>query len=106
MATQKSFDSIVKLKNIVMSLLILVSVLFIPISPSLAAILPADAASNSSPVSSPVAVDSNLADALPSAPPSTELEPELNPKLRTCPAGCFYNSALAKCVHRLTGRPC
>ena len=103
MAKQKSFDSIVKLKNIVMSLLILVSVLFIPISPSLAAILPADAASNSS----PVAVDSNLADALPSA--STPTEPELNPGFKPeprCAPQCVYNSAIGRCVHRLTGRPC
>jgi hypothetical protein len=114
MTKLKSSNTIAKLKNIVMSLLILIFVLFISIPPSLAAILPTDSA----PHTSNIAVDSNLADTLPSVPTSTstepepepelELEPELefnpennpelfNPQLRRCKFGCRYDSSDGKC---------
>lgn len=97
-----------------MPLLILIFVLFISISPSIASILPTDAA----PHTSNMAVDSNLADAIPSASVSTsaepepELKPELKPepelKLETlkCKPWCKYDSAIGKCVSRIPPIPC
>jgi hypothetical protein len=105
MTKLKSSNTIVKLKNTVMSLLILIFVLFISIPPSLAAILPTDSA----PHTSNIAVDSNLADALSSVPTSTESEPELDTQFRPipiCGIGCRYDSSRGICVYRLTGRPC
>jgi len=105
MTKLKSSNTIAKLKNTIMSLLILIFVLFISIPPSLAAILPSDSA----PHTSNIAVDSNLADTLPSVPTSTESEPEpeleINPEINTelinpkplCSAGCRYDFREAKC---------
>jgi hypothetical protein len=108
MTKLKSSNIIVKLKNTVMFMLILIFLLFISIPPSLAAILPTDSALHTS----NIAVDSNLADTLPSVPTSTEPEPEpefnpeinpeinpelFNPQLRRCKFGCRYDSSDGKC---------
>ena len=98
MTKPKPSNTIVKFKNIVTSLLILIFVLFISISPSFASITPAPA--DNPPYKSNIVDNSNLADAVPSASASTESE------FQRCPAGCTWDSAEGVCKSRRTGEQC
>jgi len=103
MTKPKSSNAIAKLKHTIISLFILMFVLFISITPSLAAVLPAVAASHTT---SAVAVDSNLADALPSASTSAESEPEYQGCGSNKAPSCQYDSSKGKCISKITNQPC